>query len=127
MGIFNLMKNLGGGVGVSCLGTILSRSTQTHQALLAGRMSPDSTAFVGRLHMVQKGLVARMAGHANQGGYEIMLHTLQREAGTLAYVDVFSFMAVVGIVVLPIVLLFKPAKPKAPPGPPGPAPAGPPK
>ena len=35
-GIFNLMRNIGGGIGISMATTLVARGTQTHQALMVG-------------------------------------------------------------------------------------------
>ena len=35
-GLTNLLRNLGGSVGISAITTLVSRSAQTHQALLVG-------------------------------------------------------------------------------------------
>ena len=50
-GIFNLARNIGGGIGISLTTTLVARGTQAHQALLAGRLSPLRPAF---LHQLQQ-------------------------------------------------------------------------
>ena len=48
-GIFNLMRNLGGSIGISVSTTFLARMTQTHQANLVGHMTPYDPVFQQQL------------------------------------------------------------------------------
>ncbi len=43
-GLTNLLRNLGGSVGISAITAIVSRGEQTHQALMVGQVewTPDS-------------------------------------------------------------------------------------
>ena len=44
-GIFNLVRNLGGGFGVAFSATLLSQRTQVHQTFLSERITPYNPAF----------------------------------------------------------------------------------
>ena len=48
-GLFNLLRNLGGSIGISVATTYLARSTQVHQANMVGHLTPYNPVFQQRL------------------------------------------------------------------------------
>jgi len=64
-GLYNLMRNIGGGVGISIVTTILSRRTQSHQAELVHHLTPYDDAFNRMLHNVQGALAPAMGTYAS--------------------------------------------------------------
>ncbi len=44
-GIFNLMRNVGGSVGISMVTTLLARTAQTHQTTLVADLTPYDTGY----------------------------------------------------------------------------------
>jgi DHA2 family multidrug resistance protein len=107
-GIFNLMRNLGGSIGISLVTTLLARGTQTHQNLLAGNMSRFNPRFMeyyqavaGRLSQSFDPVSAkRMAMGILQG-------MLGQQANLLAYVDNFRLLGVVSLACVAAVLLLR--------------------
>ena len=49
-GVFNLMRNIGGSIGIAMSTTLVARGTQTHQALMVGQLSPYRLEFQQYLH-----------------------------------------------------------------------------
>jgi DHA2 family multidrug resistance protein len=93
--MMSLMRNLGGGIGISIASTLLVRRTQMHQE----RLSSTATHFY-------QPFVRFMNSH---GGFtphniESFYSTLQNQAIMLAYLDVFKIMGIGCLVV--ICLLF---------------------
>ncbi len=122
MGIFNLIKNLGGGIGVSCLATILSRHAQSHQATMVARLNSDNHYFHNGINHIQQILSTHLGAQAPMASYGLAYELLQVQSSTLAFVDSFMFMAAIGALIFPLVLIFRPARPPGPPpGPPAPA------
>jgi MFS transporter, DHA2 family, multidrug resistance protein len=110
--VFSLVRNLGGSVGISLVTAMVTRSEQVHQALLVGHMSPYHAPFRQQLAMLQNSLVTQSgAATAQHQAYAAMYRTLQQQAGLWAYVDEFRLLAVVCVLCIPLILLFrKPAK-----------------
>ena len=52
-GLFNLMRNLGGSIGIAFVTTMLARGAQAHQALMVGHLTPTDPAFMQRLAAAQ--------------------------------------------------------------------------
>ena len=44
-GLFNLLRNVGGGVGISVVNTLVARHQQIHRAELAGNIATGNPAF----------------------------------------------------------------------------------
>ena len=49
-GIFNLARNIGGGIGISLATTLVARGTQVHQAMLVGNASSLRPVFWQYMH-----------------------------------------------------------------------------
>jgi MFS transporter, DHA2 family, multidrug resistance protein len=107
-GMFNLMRNLGGSVGIATVTTLLSRGAQIHQAILVGHLTPYDAAF--REHMA-RGVAALapqvgsiVAGRAMTG---VSYLELLRQSVLSSYVDDFRFMAMLCFLCIPAMLLFR--------------------
>jgi DHA2 family multidrug resistance protein len=114
-GIFNLMRNLGGGIGIALVTTLLSRGAQAHQAAMSPHVSLTDPAFVERHAALTHALtqeVGRQGAAAAANG--ILYGQLLRQAQLAAYIDNFRLLAVLCVGCLPFLLLFKRAKAKGP-------------
>jgi DHA2 family multidrug resistance protein len=115
-GIFNLMRNVGGSVGIAAITTFVARTAQTSQALLVPRMSTFNPVFQQRLAEIQAGLSAHVgAWKATQLAPRILYGLLQQQAALSSYIHNFRFFAFICLICSPIVFLFKKvAKPSGP-------------
>ena len=91
-GLFNMMRNLGGAVGIAASAAIINTATNTHFLMIASNMTPANGAMTR--------LVANVGQRRQQlgvdGGLDTHAATLKqlwqlayREASTLAYADAF--------------------------------------
>ncbi|MBV9960172.1 MAG: DHA2 family efflux MFS transporter permease subunit, partial [Acidobacteria bacterium] len=104
-GIYSLMRNLGGGLGISAVTTLLARGTQQHQAVMVSHLTPYDTAFQQRLHQLQGAFGATVEG--TQKAYAAIYGVLTRQASLLAFVDNFRLMMYVCLVCIPLVFLLR--------------------
>ena len=111
-GMINLMRNIGGSIGISAVTTLLVRRAQVHQAYLV------QNTFAGnpRLHDLFTGLAGRFAQRAGQAqaqqqAYASLYRTVGRQARMLAYIDAFQIMAIICFAAIPLLLLAKKPKP----------------
>src|ERR1035441_8937071 len=80
-GIFNLMRSLGGSIGISISTTYLVRMTQIHQANLVGHMTPYDPVFRQRLSAITAGLSRYSAGPVPRAqAYGLMYGILQQQS-----------------------------------------------
>ncbi len=89
-GIQNLMRNVGGSVGISWLSTMLVRYAQAHQVFLAGHLSSLDPAYQARLGALRKVFALNFSPlGALQRAQAVIYDTLLQQAGYWAYVDIF--------------------------------------
>jgi DHA2 family multidrug resistance protein len=107
-GIFNLMRILGGSIGISISTTYLARMTQTHQANLVSHMTPYDPVFQQRLSGIAAGL-SRYSGEpqAHMQAYGLLHGMLLQQANLGAYADLFCWTALIMALCLPGVWLLK--------------------
>jgi DHA2 family multidrug resistance protein len=107
-GIFNLMRNLGGSIGISISTTFLVRMTQVHQSNMVAHMTPYDPAFQQRLAAMAGGLSRYSAAPvARAQAYGALYGIMQQQAYLKAYVDMFCWTALLVALCLPLVWLLK--------------------
>jgi MFS transporter, DHA2 family, multidrug resistance protein len=117
-GLFNMMRNLGGAVGIAVCGAILNDRTNLHFVNIAGNLTPANGAMERLLHGMSARYAAALGGPA--AGHAAALSQLwqlaYREAQTLAFADAFrTIMVAFALATLLVPLLRRVAAPKAPP------------
>ena len=108
-GVFNLMRNTGGSVGIATVATMLARGAQVHQAMMVTHLTPYDPAFQQRLGT----MAAR--GVATQQAYAGIYGVLVRQATLLSYIDIFRVLSFLCLLCVPATLLFERVKKKAGP------------
>ena len=107
--IFNLMRNIGGSVGIAMMTTFMARRQQLHQNHLVARISPGDP----ETYQTLRGLEAwfHVQGFSNADAARKALGALyglvQRHAAMLAFVEAFWLMAIIFLLMLPFLLLMQ--------------------
>jgi DHA2 family multidrug resistance protein len=117
-GLYNLLRNIGGSIGISVVNTIVTRHEQLHRNDLARTLSPANPTFEQRLHGMQQFLVAQGASPslALHRAYGLVDRLLNGQARMWSYVDDFRYMALVCFGCIPIVFMLKKAVGRGRPG-----------
>jgi DHA2 family multidrug resistance protein len=115
VGIQNLMRNLGGSIGISFVSTMLVRYAQARQVFMRAHLSSLDTSYQKRIGLLQKAFAPNFshvdALHRAQASiYSILL----QQANLWAYLEIFLVMAWVSAVCVLGVILFKNAKSTGP-------------
>lgn len=110
-GLYNLMRNLGGSIGIAFVTTMLARGAQAHQALMVGHLANSNPAFVQRLAGAQKvlGQHADPVTAARQA-YSGLYSLLDQQAHLWAFVDNFFIFGAAALAATPLIFLFKRVK-----------------
>jgi len=109
--IINMMRNVGGSMGISVVTTILSRRSQIHQNILVQNITSTNPQYRDRIHEIQQSFhyfsdkVAAL--HQAQG---LFYREILQQAQLLAYIDDFRFLAILFFLLVPILAFLK--KPK---------------
>ena len=95
-GIINFMRNMGSSVGTSLVTTLIARRSQFHQLRLVEKARIDNPNFTNMLQgLTQHYSNGGLGRHeASATAYASIYQTLQAQAATLAYVDIFMVLCV---------------------------------
>jgi len=105
-GLYNLVRNLGGGIGISAVSPMLARSAQVHQAQMVGHLSPGNPEYQQRLAEIAHAFAAQMSPvEALQRAQAILYGTLVTQSHLWAYVDTFRMLAGLSLLAIPFVFL----------------------
>jgi DHA2 family multidrug resistance protein len=107
-GLYNLMRNLGGSIGIAFVTTMLARGAQVHQALMVGHLAPDNPAFAQRLAAAKKVLGAHTDPvTATRQAYNAVYSLLDQQAHLWAFVDNFYLFGLLALAGIPLIFLFR--------------------
>ncbi len=109
-GLFNMLRNEGGSLGIAIASTMVDRRGQFHQSRLAEHVTPTNpmvdrwTDYYAQIRMVRGGVSQWLA---DQQGFALMSRMVSRQARFYAYMDIYTIFAVMAILALPLVFLMK--------------------
>ena len=107
-GIYNLMRNIGGSIGIAAVTTFLVRGSQIHQQYLVGNVTAGSAAT----DRLVRGLETTFGIHgadpltAHRRALGALYGIVQQQATLLAYVDNFRFLGYLALAMIPLAVLF---------------------
>jgi DHA2 family multidrug resistance protein len=112
-GFYNLMRNLGGSMGIAFVTTMLARGAQKHQALMVGHMTSTDPGFVQQFAAAQHSFARQNDPvTATTRAYDVLYQTLDSQAHLWAFVDNFRLFCLMALCCMPLVFLFKKAQPR---------------
>jgi len=108
-GLFNLLRNLGGSIGISVVDTMVARRQQVHRTELSRYLAP------GLVHNALLRIQSYMSLHtgprlAQLRSYALLQGQLDQQSVLYSYVDDFRYMVVVCALCLPLVFLVRSVK-----------------
>jgi MFS transporter, DHA2 family, multidrug resistance protein len=108
-GTINLMRNVGGSIGISWVSTLIARRSQVHQTMLGEHLTAGNPLMQHAVMGIKGYLSKECASMGN--GLAAALATLYRvqlqQAYLLAFRDVFQDLALTALVAVPFVFLIK--------------------
>jgi DHA2 family multidrug resistance protein len=107
--LFNLMRNLGGSIGIATTGSLLARKQQEYVNVMGAHVTPYSETARNALEAARQGFLAAGADAvtATERAYAAVFGTVQRQATMVAFVDLFRLLGVIFLLLLPLVLLMR--------------------
>jgi DHA2 family multidrug resistance protein len=103
-GLFNMVRTIGGSVGIAILVAMLASGTQIHQSYLAGHLD------LFRLSMLRHAYPAVSGSFTlrdSSPALEMMYIELQRQAAVMAFVDDFRLIAYIFFMITPVALFMR--------------------
>jgi DHA2 family multidrug resistance protein len=111
-GIYNLVRNIGGSIGIASATAFLVRMGQVHQNYLGANLAPSDSplgnaagGLAGRLLMGGNDPVS-----AQRKALGAVYQMMQQQASLMAYVDSFRLLGYLSLLCIPLVLLFRPPR-----------------
>jgi len=104
-GLYNLMRNLGGAIGMACINTALTHRLGLHMLRLSESLTASHGAAIGMLDGLTERLEPIMGTGAEQRALKLLWQLTLREATTMAFADVLMMVAAVfacGVLLLPL-------------------------
>jgi DHA2 family multidrug resistance protein len=107
--IFNLLRNIGGAVGIAMVQTVLARDRQEHFNVLGAHIEPYSFATQTMFANLRATFIARGSDvtTATSRAYAALFGMVQKQAAMVAFLDTFRLLAVVFVLMLPLLFLMK--------------------
>lgn len=109
-GLFNLLRNEGGSVGIALSATVLGQRAQFHQTRLVENLTPFDPGFTQRLDETARGLFPWSGldpSSVKEAAQGLLYGELQRQAYLSAFVDVFWMLALIFAALLPFLFLLR--------------------
>jgi MFS transporter, DHA2 family, multidrug resistance protein len=114
--LFNLVRNLGGSVGISAVQTMEVRLQQTNTNVLGAHVNPFSAGARNMMNMMEHAMASRSgdAVAAAQQARAMVFGLVQREAAMISYNTIFKSLGILFLGLLPFILLMRRPSHKAP-------------
>jgi DHA2 family multidrug resistance protein len=89
--IFNLLRNMGGSLGVAFVSTLIARRAQFHQNRIFEHLTPFHPEYAIRLEELKRSLALKLGDFVDNTylAEGVIYRYLQREAGAMAFNDAF--------------------------------------
>jgi DHA2 family multidrug resistance protein len=117
-GVFNLMRNVGGSIGISVAQTLLTRRTDVHQNEILNSVPRTGQQFQNSLGGAQAAVSSSFGpSNAMAPARGLLYQQLGRQAALWSFVDVFRWLSLLCFFCVGVVWTFRKVRPgKAPAG-----------
>jgi DHA2 family multidrug resistance protein len=107
--IFNLMRNIGGSVGIATATTLLARRQQLHLNVLGAHADPYSLETRALLEQLRAAFVARGSDlvTATRQARAALFGLVHQQATMLSFIDVFRLLGIMFLLLLPLLFVMK--------------------
>jgi DHA2 family multidrug resistance protein len=110
-GLGNMLRNIGGSIGISMATTALVRRSALHQTYLGANLGASSAVLQQKSAAIAGYLGQHLSpSAARPGSFGLLYSLMMQQSALLAYVDVFRWTAVLAFFCAAATWLFK--KPK---------------
>jgi DHA2 family multidrug resistance protein len=110
-GLYNLMRNLGGAVGLALINTIAARRLALHTLHLDEAVTWSRPGAMQYVNTMTQAMTPSMGANASLGALRQIANMVTREALTLTYNDVLLLMSLCFFLVAPVTVVLQ--KPRA--------------
>jgi DHA2 family multidrug resistance protein len=107
--LFSLMRNLGAGIGIATVATMVSRRTTAHASMLSEQVNPFSDAAREAFEGARSLFLSQGSSFsvATEQAYAAIAGMVQRQAAMVAFIDVTRLLGVIFIAAIPLVFIMR--------------------
>jgi MFS transporter, DHA2 family, multidrug resistance protein len=107
--LFNLMRNLGGGIGIAMTGTLLARRSQSTAAILGANVTAYNPATRSMFMAAREAFIRAGSdpATATTRAYAAISGIVHRQATMVAFVEIFTLLGTIFLCMVPLVFLMK--------------------
>jgi DHA2 family multidrug resistance protein len=107
--LFNLMRNIGGSIGIAVTATMSERGRQVSESLLGSHVTAYDPASQTLFAQIRAGVINTGAdgGTATSRAYAALAGIIQRQAAMVSFVGLFQLLGIIFLAVMPLVMLMK--------------------
>jgi DHA2 family multidrug resistance protein len=108
----NMVRQLGGSIGIALITTYISRDTAKHYAYLVENITATSPETRYRVAMLTNGFMSKGFDQhaATSKAYELISRIVTGQATFLTYKDLFIYLGAFFLVLIPLLIMFKTKK-----------------
>ena len=107
--LFNLMRNIGGSIGIATTGTMLARQQQAQINVLGAHVSAlDQTTQTMFTQMRAAFMASGSDAYtATQRAYAALFGIVQQQAAIVSFVSIFRLLGIIFLLLIPLTLLMR--------------------
>jgi DHA2 family multidrug resistance protein len=115
--LFNLMRNIGGSIGIAVTGTLIARHTRVVTGTLGEHVNVYDPETQQMFLQIRAGFMAAGADMvtATERTYAALFGMISRQAAMVSFVGLFELLGIIFLALIPLVLLMKRPGSSAPP------------
>ena len=109
-GLFNMVRTIGGSVGIAILVAMLSSHSQIHQSYLSGDINPLTLGSWEHTQAVASYLAQMGPGNHETSVMVMLYQQIQQQASIMAFLDDFRLIAYIFFALTPVAFIMKRSK-----------------
>lgn len=112
-GMFNLMRQLGGSLGIAIMATMLARQSAVQKAMLTEHAGSYDPATMQRMQGLMQGMAARGidVAAAKQQALMILDRQITQQASVMAFSRIYLISGILLVSALPLLLIWRTGRP----------------
>jgi DHA2 family multidrug resistance protein len=105
----SFMRNVGGSIGIALISTSIARVAQKRRLFMVAHVTPGTPQAEGFIGGMSQTLQNQGSGSvdATHKAYGMLSFMIDRQATTLAYIEVISILAIIIVCLVPFLLIMK--------------------
>jgi MFS transporter, DHA2 family, multidrug resistance protein len=104
-GLFNMVRTIGGSIGIAVLIAMLSSNAQIHQSYLSARLDTFRFSIWSQTNPAASGIIDGISRHGMAPMMGMVYQEMQRQAAVMSFLDDFRLIAYIFFVLTPLVFM----------------------